>query len=352
MHRTPYQLLFLSLLCGCGQSGGPTLEPLRPVTGAVGVELRIQLTATSGGAIEFDYSAPDLPDLKSRKLAPGITVYAAGAAVFRWTPIAEDVGPHEIDFIATTDRERAVAPVVVTVLAGLDAAPVFRVPVGEGTTLELGRNPCAEVDVLVEDTDSTELEVGLEPPLVPNADYAPATATTGSLRFCPSPEQIAKTNLYALTLVADDGKNPRVFKPYTVVVRPPPMVVCTSKPPVITTAPHADITTTGNLHIAATISDDLGVFASRVLWSTTPPANPKQPDLGAFQPLPLGRKTGDGKSGAYEAVIPNPVVTSPSGATKRIYYVVAAFDDDMPQGCAHQTVSPGMGVFSFLVTRP
>jgi hypothetical protein len=112
------------------------------------------------------------------------------------------------------------------------------------------------------------------------------------------------------------------------------------------------VTTTNNPHIVATIADDVAVTGARVLWSTTAPANPKQPDLNALKPIAMARQNGTPKSGTYEAVIPNPVVGTPAGTTKTIYYLIEASDDDPPAGCAHRAYSPPSGIYSFTVKRP
>jgi hypothetical protein len=158
--------------------------------------------------------------------------------------------------------------------------------------------------------------------------------------------------IYPLALSAHDKVNPRVIKHYTVVVRPRAVVNCTTTPPVIDTKQHGFSFTTGNLHIVGTISDDIAVTSARVLWTLNPPADPAKPDLSAFSPLMMMRKSGDAKEGYYDGIIPNPVVMSPSMTEKTIYYVIVAGDDDPPMGCARETVAPEMGVFSFRVKRP
>jgi hypothetical protein len=347
--------LVAALAClGCGPTRGPTISRPEQVQAVVGVELQILLhgATADGGPVTFDFEAPDLPDLKTRMLAAALTNYAEGEAEFRWTPLAGDIGPHEIDFLATGDGVESRAPSAVTVSAGAGAPPVFREPTGEGTTLDLARDSCADVEVLADDPDSAQVQLALEPPAVPNAQLVPAGPNAGSLHFCPSDAQVAASTIYPFTLSADDGVNPKVEKGYTVVVRPKPMVTCTTAPPVITTTQHINITTTGNLHIPATISDDVAIVSARVWWTTTAPSDPMNPDLNAFAPIQMPEKSGTAQSGSFEGVIPNPVVASPSGTMVTIYYVVEADDADPPAGCAHQAFSPAGGVYSFVVTRP
>ena len=43
--------------------------------------------------------------------------------------------------------------------------PVFREPLGSGTTLDLSQSNCIELDILVEDPDSPNVDISLEEPL-------------------------------------------------------------------------------------------------------------------------------------------------------------------------------------------
>jgi hypothetical protein len=342
----------LALLCGCGPKVGPSVDPPGSPTGQVGVELQFQIHGTSpDGKVSFDFAAPDLPDLKTRSLPATITNYDQGEAVFRWTPLADDVGRHEIDLEATGNSVTTLVPMVVTVNPGSGSPPVFVEPTGEGTTLELVRGPCADLDVVVEDVDATDITIDLAPPLVDNATLTEIQPGASHLSFCPSDAQVAASTVYPLALTATAG-GLTVGKTYTIVVRPIPMVTCTTQPPAITTKPVGDLTTIGDLHVIANISDDLGVAVARLLFSTVAPADPKMPDLGAFSPVELTLGSGTPLAGQYDAYIPNPVVASDSGTVVTIYYALQASDDDPPYGCAHTSLNPKMGVYSFKVTRP
>ena len=345
--------LALAGLWACGPRVGPAVDYVPPVSGPVGSELRILLRGSaSDGRVAFDYDAPGLPDLRKRKLAPSITHYAEGQALFRWIPLAMDVGNHRFDFVAVAAGVETRVAVQVTVTPGTGEPPAFRVPVGEGTILDLNRDECVELDVLVEDPDSAQIDIALEPPPVANANLTQVGPYAARLRFCPSDTQVLAQAIYPLALSASDRVNPKVLKHYTVVVRPRATLNCTTMPPVIDTKQHGFSFTTGNLHIKATLSDDVGIASARVLWTLNPPADMNKPDPSAFSPLPMNRKSGDAKMGYYEGTIPNPVVASPSGTEKTIYYLVVAEDADPPMGCAHESVAPPMGVFSFKVKRP
>src|SRR4051794_12310720 len=89
-------LLFCALIAvGCGPETGTRLDPLEPRTALVGTELQVSLHVDSEATLGY---ARDIVDLASRRPGPTLTAYAAGEAIFRWTPLADDVGEHHIRF--------------------------------------------------------------------------------------------------------------------------------------------------------------------------------------------------------------------------------------------------------------
>jgi hypothetical protein len=142
--------------------------------------MRILLRGSaSEGKVTFSYEAPDIVDLMKRKLAPTLTNYAEGQALFRWIPLAMDVGTHRLEFIALAGGIETRMGVMVTVTPGTGAPPTFRVPVGEGTILDLNRDECLEMDLLVEDVDSPEVTLGIEPPAAQNLTLARSRRSPG-----------------------------------------------------------------------------------------------------------------------------------------------------------------------------
>jgi hypothetical protein len=135
---------------------------------------------------------------------------------------------------------------------------------------------------------------------------------------------------------------------------PTPMPVCDTTPPAITHSPHKNITTTGNLHLYAEVTDSDGVYDANVYWSTDAPADPNNPDLTLMTFLPMTFSGGTTTDSNFAAVIDNPNYGLPSGTTTTIYYVIVATDtDDSVTGCSyHTTYSPETGVYSFVVKQP
>ena len=137
--------------------------------------------------------------------------------MFRWTPLGSDVGDHQFRFSATVDGVAASQLVPVRVVAG-DSPISFRSPVGEGTTLDLGRAPCAVVPLLVDDTSATEVDI--EP-----GDALPAGATltrdgplSGQLSSARAQALAQEQTIFPFSLVATDDGGARAEKRYTIVL--------------------------------------------------------------------------------------------------------------------------------------
>src|SRR3954447_9578005 len=91
--------LLLTLCAACGPQTGTRLDALEPRMAVVGQELAVMLHAATTEQLAFRYQS-DIDDLSTRRLKPTLTPYAGGQAVFRWTPLAEDLGSHLIQFDA------------------------------------------------------------------------------------------------------------------------------------------------------------------------------------------------------------------------------------------------------------
>ena len=366
------RLLVLALaLVGCGPQTGARLEPLPPRTAVVGLELDVPLRATGATSdLQLDY-ASDLRDLKTRRLHPTLSAYAGGQAVFRWTPLATDVGDHTIEFAATADGVRTSAKLAVNVAAGEESL-LFREPVGDGTTFDPSRTACAEIGVLVDDTASTQANIVPGTPWPDNASLTADSPLSAKLSFCPTAAQLKAASVFPLTLTATDDTGAKAEKRYTIVLgnlpKPPapapspsptpspspsPGSTCDTTPPVIIHTPHGDITTAGNLHLSAEITDPSGVYNAVVFYTTTPPANPQNPDLSTFATVDMLFVGGSATDGQYAATLPNPVLNDAPGTTATIYYVIAASDNaDAMTGCSYNVAfNPLKGDYSFVVKR-
>src|SRR5688572_20712264 len=178
MRRSPGHLSHLVTLTAallaagaCGPSGGaPQIDPIDNQTAYVASEFTLEISASDPQAAGLDFSFDsDIDGLEDRA---EIRIYGDGSsAVFRWTPLAQDVGVHYVDFSVSNGAGTTTETVSIEVMAAesLNNAPVFRQPLGTGTTLDLNTKPCLELDVVVEDADTAEVTLTQEQPVIEGA---------------------------------------------------------------------------------------------------------------------------------------------------------------------------------------
>lgn len=347
----PTLMSALATLVACGGGAAPELEDVGDQVVAVGSELVLQLRATDpdGDTLEYGFSA-DVPDIGSRA---SVSRTPSGDGTFRWRPVAADVGVWHFDFTASDGDHTATLPVTIEVRSaiGAETVPVFREPLGTGTTLDLAVRDCLEINVLVEDQDSVAVTIEQQEPLIEGATLDQTGPYAATWNWCPTRDQIDAEDRYTLTLSADDSDNPKTLKNYLVVLRRPPPMNCPGDPPVVNHTPM-NVSQIVDLTIDATISDDMGLRQPPLLYySTTAPSNP--PDLGAMTQVTMLLISGDMMSGTWAADVPNPAAQLPQGSMRTLYYVIVANDDDdAVGGCDHETRSPAASAHQMVVTNP
>jgi hypothetical protein len=211
------------LVAACAPTGTPpVIDPISDQTASVGTELAISLRASDADHDPIQWSfRSDVPDLGDRAV---VSSYGDGSrAVFRWTPLAEDVGTWSFDLIAS-DGTHAVAQTITIDVQPTDAgaAPVFRSPLGSGTTLDPSVMPCLDVPIVVEDADSAQVTITQEAPVIAGAMLTSTGALTATWHFCPTADQIAASDRYLLVLSASDGTHQTDLDYLIVIDRPPP----------------------------------------------------------------------------------------------------------------------------------
>ncbi|MDX2086224.1 MAG: pre-peptidase C-terminal domain-containing protein [Kofleriaceae bacterium] len=332
----------------CGGGAAPELNGLTDHVAQVGTELKIDLNGTDpdGDQLTYRYRAADLPDIGGKAQ---ITVSPSGSGVFRWTPLAQDVGEHAFDFIVSDGSNDTTVTINIDVKSAIGSAtsPLFRQPLGTGTTLDLSNRECIDFDVVIEDQDSAQVELALEQPITEGMRLDQEDGLTARFNWCPTKEQ-ENEQRYTVVISANDGENPKAIKNYLIVLRGSSGSNCPGAAPAISHTP-ADETTVLDLTIGATVTDDKGLKEAPLFYYslTNPGANP---DLGPGGMTQLETLQIDGTptSGVYAADVPNPVATMPAGTSATIYYVFVADDDDDEMGnCDHSTQSQ---VYSMTVT--
>jgi hypothetical protein len=350
------------LLPACGPSSGAILQPVDARTAVVGVELDLTLQVLGARDATFGYLS-DLGDLATRPLKPTLDVFDGGQAVFRWTPIASDVGDHTLRFTAAAGGTVSAIDVPVTVVAGADPLR-FIEPAGDGTTLDLAAHACADVALLVDDPSATDVTLAQGDAWSDGGQLMADGPLSGKLHFCPTAAQAQAGTIFPFSFVATDASGARVEKRYTVVLGalqtppppppPPTPPVCDTTTPSITHKPHPNYTGTGNLHLYATVADPNGVAGATAYWSTDPPLDPANPDFTQMFALPMSSTGGTLAQTDFAATIDSPVAGFPSGYEVTIYYAIVATDDaDQVAGCtANVGQVPASGLYSFVVKAP
>ena len=341
--------LAVATLVACkGGGAAPEIDPVDRQVAQVGVELSLTLTATDADGDEIDFSF----DTTSTGIVDRaqLTRSPSGAGVFRWTPLAGDVGTWFVDFTASDGDNHTTLTVEIEVVSAIggEGAPIFRQPLGSGTTLDLEAQQCVEVAIVIEDQDSTSVEITEEEPRIEGATLDLDGGLTGSWSWCPTREQAAAEDRWTLTLGADDLSHPKVLKNYLIVLRNGDGTGCPGNAPVITHTAQ-DASTISGLTIDAQVTDDLGLKQPPLLYysETNPGANP---NLGAMTQTTMLLIDGSMQNGTWAADVPNPVATDPQGTMQELYYVIVADDDDDDTGdCDHTTESP---LYSMTVTNP
>ena len=350
-----FLLLLVGLfVLGCGSSDddnkAPVFDPIPdPPPAAVGQEILVALRATDpeGSAVSFKFESE--LDISDRA---GIEQGAGGTGTFKWVPVASDVGLHPIDFIASDGSKSARKTVTIEVRSAVGSAtsPVFRQPLGTGTTLDLAAGKtCVTVPIEIEDQDSAGVTIGDEQP-IEGATLAQDSGFTATWEWCPTQSQVDGGELYQLTLSADDGDNPKVIKDYVIVLKKGVKSNCPGGAPVVTHTPM-DENTIVDLTITAAVNDDKGLkYAPLLLYSTSDPG--PNPDLASMTQINMIQLEGDLVNGTWGADVPNPVATAPAGSSATLWYLIIARDNDDEQGdCDHITQSPASGAYSMNVTN-
>jgi hypothetical protein len=337
----------LATAVACGPSGRPPeLTGLSDQVAQVGTELTINLEGTDpdGDSLSYDFHAADLRDLDGHA---EMTRSRSGAGVFRWTPLGADLGQHAFEFTASDGGNTTTVTITIDVRSAIGSAtaPVFRQPVGNGTTIDLSQQPCVDLDIAIGDQDSARVKISQDEPVIDGAELHAKDGLTATWHWCPTREQQAEAR-YTLVLSADDGDNPRTVKNFLVVLRGGSGASCPGTAPVIAHTPH-DVSSILDLTIDATVTDDKGVKdAPLFYYATSAPATP--PDLSRMTQLTMAPVSGDRTNGVYRARVANPVAQLPAGTRQTLYYVFATSDDDDTTGtCDHATISP---VYTMAVT--
>jgi hypothetical protein len=338
----------LATTVACSGGGAPELTGLSDQVAQVGTEFKLDLNGTDpdGDRLDYDFKAADLMGLDDRAM---ITVSPSGAGVFRWTPIAADVGQHAFDFIVSDGGNDTTVTINIDVKSaiGLATAPIFRQPLGTGTTIDLGKAKCVDLNVVIEDQDTAQVDIVEQEPKIEGAMLTQEDGQSAKWHWCPTRAQEGDQR-HTLVLAADDSDNPKTVKNYLIVLRGNTGTMnCPGGSPAISHT-AANQTTLLDLKPTATITDDKGLKDAPLFYYTFTNPGAQQVDLSTMTQLSTTKQSGTNTNGTWAPSMPNPVANSPAGTTKDIWYVFVADDnDDLMGNCDHTTTS---AVYKMTVT--
>ncbi len=329
----------IGALTACDDDTPPQLLPLSDQQVAVNESLVLSLAVKNpdGLALDFKVQAPPLPGFAE---VTRISASPAGAE-FRWTPLASQVGKHELVFSVHSAAGSHSTSCIIEVIPAQSAAPVFLRP-GYGGTFDLARNPCVDFAIEIQDDDSEAVEIRPRKPLPAGAELSGVDGSLKRAKFswCPTEEQVQRSLRWPIALEADDGDHvPPTPHDYLIVLRSQPKGNCPGEPPQVTiTSPAADATVAlpGGYPVEVLVTDDLGVRDPPILYYTLDPPDPDDPPE-SFPGQRLFQK-GQG-SNQWRAIIPP--LDLPEGKSQKVFFVVSATDNDDLTGtaCDHTTLS-------------
>ncbi len=200
---------------GCGSGEPPDILGLDDQVAVVGQPFVLELEGVDPDGDSLTYKVESELTLEGNAT---LSKTPAGRGLFRWTPVASDVGMHSFDFTASDGSNDTTVTITIDVRASSGGVPVFRQPLGAGRVVNLATDACMDVTILIEDQDTAQVTISEEEPKIAGATLTQADGTTAQWRWCPTPAQVAETDRYTLILSADDSDNPKTIKNYVIVL--------------------------------------------------------------------------------------------------------------------------------------
>jgi Lamin Tail Domain/Bacterial Ig domain len=201
------------LMTACGGGGEPQINNLEDQIATVGTQLEVRIDGSDPDGDALTYGVKADVSLQGEAM---LTQDPSGQGVFRWTPLAEDVGVHAFDFTASDSSNTTTVTIQIDVRSAVGAVPIFRRPLGSGTVINSGA--CAMVDILIEDQDTANVTITDAAPIA-GSTLNIIDGTSATYEWCPTAPQIAQQDRYTLILSADDGENAPTLKEYVLVLK-------------------------------------------------------------------------------------------------------------------------------------
>lgn len=200
----------------------PDLIGLTDQVAVVGQELTIELVGVDadGENLSYSYAADFEPSGRVM-----MTKMPSGSGLFRWTPVASDVGQHVFDFTASDGENATTVSISIDVRISGGDMPVFREPLSTGRVVDITQTPCIDVNIVVEDADTAQLTIAVEDPAIDGGTLTQSSGTTATWNWCPTNAQILGSDRYTLVLSADDNDGHKTIKNYVIVLNGNPQTL-------------------------------------------------------------------------------------------------------------------------------
>jgi lamin tail-like protein/Big-like domain-containing protein len=208
-------VLAAAVLSACAGSAPPEIHDLADQVAIVGQELDVEIDGTDADGDKLTYGVHADISLQGKAM---ITKQPDGKGLFRWTPLADDIGEHAFDFTASDGDSTTTVSITIDVRSAVGAVPVFRQPLGTGTVVDLAQNPCVDLSIVIDDMDSASVTIAQDDPVIDGAQLMIVDGLDATWHWCPTPAQVSAQSRYTLVLSADDGDNPKTIKDYVLVI--------------------------------------------------------------------------------------------------------------------------------------
>jgi hypothetical protein len=202
-------------LAACTSGSPPEIHGLADQVATVGAELVVNIDGTDADGDRLTYGVHTDVSLQGNGM---LTQTPGGMGVFRWTPLADDLGAHAFDFTASDGSNTTTVTISIDVRSAAGAVPIFRQPLGTGTVLDLAHQACVTVDIVIEDQDTAVVAIAEEAPRIMGGQLTIIDGQSATWMWCPTAAQAAAQDRYTLVLSADDGSNPKTLKSYVIVL--------------------------------------------------------------------------------------------------------------------------------------
>ena len=345
-------IIITALFCtiGCSDPQIFAIAPISAQRAVVGEELQVELVINDlGGSVPtFSLTTPSLPDLMTRPNPPRFTVFGGRGAYLRWSPLASDIGLHQMTVTARGTDHSTSREFVIEVMAG-NSAPIFLKPLGAGMTLDLSRDTCFRFDVEVQDTDTVSGTIRTEAPVEDGYRLTPSGDWRAAFEWCPTNEQINRQTRYPLNLLADDNDGHITRKSYTLILRDAIGDNCEGRAPRIEHTSPGQLPREASIQLTARVTDDKGIQTPPTVYYRASQSDGNDTrQLDTFVNGSMELRTGSPTDGLYAVSLPLSFLPP---SNDEIEYFVEVTDNDDPLGnCDHRSTSPTDGLHRLTLT--